>query len=73
MLRAILCAEDAPVKKPDPQVYAVCLRRLEISAREAIAIEDSPAGAASARSRSVPVSTRSPAGRLARDAAAASR
>lgn len=52
---AIVCAEDAPVKKPDPQVYAVCLRRLGISAREAIAIEDSPAGAASARAAGVPV------------------
>ncbi|MGE3774816.1 MAG: HAD-IA family hydrolase, partial [Gammaproteobacteria bacterium] len=52
---AIVCAEDAPAKKPDPQVYALCLRRLGLAAHEAIAIEDSPAGVAAARAAGVPV------------------
>ncbi|HMM78359.1 MAG TPA: HAD-IA family hydrolase [Gammaproteobacteria bacterium] len=52
---AVVCAEDAPSKKPDPQVYALCLRRLGIAAHEAIAIEDSPAGVAAARAAGVPV------------------
>lgn len=41
---AVLCAEDAPVKKPDPSIYIEALRRLGISAAEAVAIEDSPNG-----------------------------
>lgn len=52
---AIVCAEDAPIKKPDPQVYTLCLRRLGIIGREAIAIEDSPAGVGAARAAGVPV------------------
>ncbi len=46
---AIACAEDAPNKKPDPQVYHVALHRLGIDASEALAVEDSPAGLAAAR------------------------
>ena len=46
---ALVCAEDAPDKKPDPQVYAIALQRLGIAPGEAIAIEDSPAGLAAAR------------------------
>lgn len=45
----LLCAEDAPRKKPDPQVYALALQRLNVAAVSAIAIEDSPAGLAAAR------------------------
>jgi beta-phosphoglucomutase-like phosphatase (HAD superfamily) len=41
---AIVCAEDAPHKKPDPMAYAVALRRMGRSAASAMAIEDSPAG-----------------------------
>ena len=52
---AIVCAEDAPVKKPDPQVYLQCLRRLGLTPRETIAIEDSPAGVGAARAAGVPV------------------
>lgn len=40
----IVAAEDAPRKKPDPQAYALALRRLGIQAHDAVAIEDSPAG-----------------------------
>jgi HAD superfamily hydrolase (TIGR01509 family) len=41
---AIVCAEDAPVKKPHPQAYAVALARLGLDAADALAIEDSPNG-----------------------------
>lgn len=45
---ALVCAEDAPAKKPDPLVYRFALERLGIAAREALAIEDSPNGLAAA-------------------------
>ena len=41
---AVVCGEDAPVKKPDPQVYLRCLEQLDLDAEEAIAIEDSVNG-----------------------------
>ena len=50
---ALVCAEDAPRKKPDPQVYRVALARLGIAAPAAIAIEDSPAGLAAARAADI--------------------
>lgn len=40
----VVCAEDAPVKKPDPQAYLLALQRLGVAAHEAFALEDSPAG-----------------------------
>lgn len=46
---AVACAEDAPLKKPDPQVYTLCLQRLGLRADEAFAIEDSPNGLRAAR------------------------
>jgi phosphoglycolate phosphatase-like HAD superfamily hydrolase len=52
---ALLCAEDAPLKKPHPQVYALTLQRLSLRAHEAIAVEDSPNGVASARGAGVDV------------------
>ena len=30
---AVVCAEDAPVKKPDPQAYRLVLERLQLPAR----------------------------------------
>lgn len=45
---AIVCAEDAANKKPDPSVYRLALERLGIDPEEACAIEDSPNGLASA-------------------------
>lgn len=51
--RAIVCAEDAPRKKPDPQAYLVALQRLGIEAGEAIALEDSPNGLAAARAAGI--------------------
>jgi HAD superfamily hydrolase (TIGR01509 family) len=52
---AIVCAEDAPQKKPHPQVYELALRRLAMPGHEALAIEDSPQGVASACAAGVPV------------------
>ena len=47
---AVVCAEDAPHKKPDPQAYLLALQRLGLSPAEAFALEDSPAGLQAARS-----------------------
>ena len=41
---AIVCAEEAPAKKPDPLVYRIALDGLGIDPGEAFAIEDSPNG-----------------------------
>jgi HAD superfamily hydrolase (TIGR01509 family) len=41
---AVVCAEEAPRKKPDPQVYELALAALAQPAHEVVAIEDSPAG-----------------------------
>ncbi len=52
---AVVCAEEAPRKKPDPQTYQLALQALGLSADEAIAVEDSPAGIEAARRAGVPV------------------
>jgi HAD superfamily hydrolase (TIGR01509 family) len=52
---AVVCAEEAPKKKPDPQVYQMALASLQLSAHEAVAIEDSPAGMQAALSAGLPV------------------
>lgn len=44
----VVCAEDAPVKKPHPQAYRLALQRLGLAAHEAFALEDSPGGLAAA-------------------------
>jgi len=46
---SVVCAEDAPVKKPDPQAYLRVLQRLGLAAHEAFALEDSPHGVTAAR------------------------
>ena len=51
----LVCAEDVERKKPDPQAYVRALQTLHIDAHHAVAIEDSPAGAAAARAAGVPV------------------
>ena len=51
----LVCAEDAPLKKPDPSVYEIALEGLGIKAHEALAIEDAPAGIEAARRAGVPV------------------
>ncbi|HET9205518.1 MAG TPA: HAD-IA family hydrolase [Burkholderiaceae bacterium] len=52
---AIVCAEQAPLKKPHPQVYELALRGLGMPASDTLAIEDSPQGVASARAAGVAV------------------
>ncbi len=51
----VVCAEEAPRKKPDPQAYHLALEALQVRSQEAIAMEDSPAGAAAAQAAGVPV------------------
>lgn len=51
----VVCAEEAPKKKPDPQVYQMALASLRLHAHEAVAIEDSPAGMQAALSAGLPV------------------
>lgn len=50
---AVVCAEDAPVKKPDPQAYRLALQQLGAAPDEAFAIEDSPNGLAAARAAGI--------------------
>ena len=40
----VLCADDAPLKKPDPQIYRLAIERLGCRADEMLAIEDSSPG-----------------------------
>jgi beta-phosphoglucomutase-like phosphatase (HAD superfamily) len=51
----VLCGEDTARKKPDPEVYQRALAALALPARQTLAIEDSPAGAAAARAADIPV------------------
>ncbi len=51
----LACAEDAPVKKPDPQVYLAVVERLGIPATACLAIEDSANGVRAACAAGVPV------------------
>jgi HAD superfamily hydrolase (TIGR01509 family) len=44
LFAAVVCAEDAPAKKPDPQVYRFALQQLRLMPGEAFALEDSPNG-----------------------------
>jgi HAD superfamily hydrolase (TIGR01509 family) len=46
---AVVCAEDAPLKKPDPQAYHRVLQHLGLTPGEAFALEDSPQGLQAAR------------------------
>jgi HAD superfamily hydrolase (TIGR01509 family) len=52
---AIVCAEDAPRKKPDPQAYLLALDRLQLHSRDTVALEDAPAGITAASAAGVPV------------------
>lgn len=51
----VVCAEQAPRKKPDPQVYQYALRALHRAGHEVLAIEDAPAGVAAARAAGIAV------------------
>ena len=51
----IACAEDAPVKKPDPAVYTLVVGRLGLRPDECLALEDSSNGVRAASAAGVPV------------------
>lgn len=53
LFQAVICAEDAPRKKPDPQAYELALEALGCAAAEALAVEDSTPGLRAARSAGV--------------------
>lgn len=46
-------AEDVKTKKPDPEIYRVALRRLQLSAAACVAIEDSGIGLKAARGAAI--------------------
>jgi HAD superfamily hydrolase (TIGR01509 family) len=51
----VVCAREAPLKKPHPQAYLLALEALHLLPHEAVAMEDSPAGIAAAQAAGVPV------------------
>ncbi|MCW5635249.1 MAG: HAD-IA family hydrolase [Rubrivivax sp.] len=51
----VVCGEDTAHKKPHPEAYLRALAGLKLAANEALAIEDSPGGAAAAREAQVPL------------------
>jgi HAD superfamily hydrolase (TIGR01509 family) len=51
----IVGKEDVRSVKPDPEAYHLALRRLRLSPRRSVAIEDCPAGLASARAAGIRV------------------
>jgi len=52
---ALVCGEDVRHKKPDPEVYVRALLQARVCPSQAVAIEDSPAGAAAAHAVDMPV------------------
>lgn len=46
----VVCADDAPAKKPDPLVYRIALQRIGLDAGQVLAVEDSPHGLEAASS-----------------------
>jgi HAD superfamily hydrolase (TIGR01509 family) len=55
LFSTVICAEQAPQKKPDPQAYLLALQALRVPAESVVAIEDAPAGVAAAQAAGVPV------------------
>jgi HAD superfamily hydrolase (TIGR01509 family) len=52
---AVICAREAPLKKPHPQAYLLALETLQLRAHQVVAMEDAPAGVAAALAAGVPV------------------
>jgi HAD superfamily hydrolase (TIGR01509 family) len=52
---AVICAREAPRKKPHPQAYLLALEVLRLHPHQAVAMEDSLAGIAAAQAAGVPV------------------
>jgi HAD superfamily hydrolase (TIGR01509 family) len=46
---AFACGDEVASRKPSPEVYLLALDRLGVSAADAVAVEDSPHGAAAAK------------------------
>lgn len=46
---AVVCGDDVSIPKPDPEAYRLAAKRLGVPIERCVAIEDSPAGLASAR------------------------
>jgi HAD superfamily hydrolase (TIGR01509 family) len=55
LFAAVVCAEEAPRKKPDPLAYRIALERLGLAPQATLAIEDSPAGVQAASRCGIPV------------------
>ncbi len=51
----VVCAREAPKKKPHPQAYLLALEALQLRPHEAVAIEDAEAGIAAAQAAGLPV------------------
>jgi HAD superfamily hydrolase (TIGR01509 family) len=51
----VICAREAPLKKPHPQAYLLALEALDLRPHQAVAMEDAPAGVAATRAAGVPV------------------
>jgi HAD superfamily hydrolase (TIGR01509 family) len=51
----VVCAEQAPRKKPHPQAYQMALSALGVRGDEVVALEDSPAGLAAGCAVGIPV------------------
>jgi HAD superfamily hydrolase (TIGR01509 family) len=51
----VVCAEQAPRKKPHPEVYQRALASLGVAPGQVVAIEDAPAGVEAAHAAGVPV------------------
>jgi HAD superfamily hydrolase (TIGR01509 family) len=51
----VVCAREAPKKKPHPQAYLFALESLRLHPHEAVAIEDAEAGITAAQTAGVPV------------------
>jgi HAD superfamily hydrolase (TIGR01509 family) len=67
----IVGKEDVTQRKPDPEAYVLTLKKLRLSARSAVAIEDSPSGLSAARAagiRRIAVGHRRPFGEWVEDA-----
>jgi HAD superfamily hydrolase (TIGR01509 family) len=52
---AVVCGDDVAATKPDPAPYLTAARLLGVPAAACVAVEDSPAGVASARAAGMPV------------------
>src|SRR5258708_14932447 len=50
----VVCAQEAPEKKPHPQAYLLALDTLKLRPHEAVAMEDAQAGIAAAQAAGVP-------------------